>query len=350
MTFQKKIIIQALLLLSSATYAQNTLSTATNSLRPDSVGKEVMNFLDPGCSGENICWDFSNIEVQNTKAATMLLYDLTDKLLWDENGSLVTYKPSTDSLLISRIETPLYEMNYSQPIVSLMFPFQYGSSISNPFSGTGSYEGKLLLSEHGYNTVTADGSGTLILADEDTLRNVLRVSTTRSAEVTITDKESAAEYGTLQKATDIHEWYARGYRYPVLKCFEERISKDSTLLRTTHYSQRINPTEMALLEDPANEDIRIADSLAHAAANPLRNLSFTNNGNAAIVTYDLATDTHVSMTLADSRAIVYWRSESDESSGTHHEHRVSLTGLLRGQYIIYINAGGAIYSNKVNVK
>ena len=60
MTFQKTIIIQALLLLSSATYAQNTLSTATNSLRPDSVGKEVMNFMDPGCLGENVCWDFSN--------------------------------------------------------------------------------------------------------------------------------------------------------------------------------------------------------------------------------------------------------------------------------------------------
>ena len=350
MTFQKTIIIQALLLLSSATYAQNTLSTQTNSLRPDSVGKEVMNFLDPGCSGENVCWDFSNIEVQNAKAAAMQLYDFSDRIVWDENGSLVTYKPSADSLLISRIETPLYEMNYSQPIVSMMFPFQYGSSISNPFSGTGSYEGKLLLCEHGTNTVTADGSGTLILANGDTLRNVLRVATTRSADVTIIDKETAKEYGTLQKATDIYEWYARGYRYPVLKCFEERISKDSTLLRTIHYSQRISPTEMAQLEDPANEDIRIADSLAHAAANPLRNLTFTNNGNAAIVTYDLATDTHVSMTLADSRAIVYWRSESDESAGTHHEHNVPLTGLLRGQYIIYINAGGAIYSNKVNVK
>lgn len=26
---------------------------SNNSLRPDSVGKEVMNFLDSGCSGEN---------------------------------------------------------------------------------------------------------------------------------------------------------------------------------------------------------------------------------------------------------------------------------------------------------
>lgn len=171
----KYVMLLALHLFFSATYAQNTLSTLTNSLRPDSVGKEVMNFLDPDCSGENVCWDFSKMEVQDAKAATMQLYDLTDKLLWDENGSLITYMPSADSLLISRIETPLYEMNYSQPIVSMVFPFLYGSSISNPFSGTGSYEGKLLLSEHGTNTVTADGSGTLILADGDTLRNVLRV-------------------------------------------------------------------------------------------------------------------------------------------------------------------------------
>ena len=103
MKLQKPTILFALFLLSSATYAQNTLSTQTNSLRPDSVGKEVMNFLDPGCSGENVCWDFSKIETQDAKAAAMQLYDLSDRTVWDENGSLVTYKPSTDSLLISRM-------------------------------------------------------------------------------------------------------------------------------------------------------------------------------------------------------------------------------------------------------
>ena len=145
------------------------------------------------------------------------------------------------------------------------------------------------------------------------------------------------------------EWYARGYRYPVLKSVEERISKEGTLLRTVRYSQRISPAEMALLEDPENEDIRLADSLAYAAANPLRNMHVANNGSSATVSYDLATDAHVSMTLANSQGMVFWRYESDELAGNQYQHEVPLTGLPRGQYVIYINVNGTIYSNKVNV-
>lgn len=45
------------LLISSAAYAQNTLSYQTNSLRQDSVEKEVINFIEPGCSGQDVLWD-----------------------------------------------------------------------------------------------------------------------------------------------------------------------------------------------------------------------------------------------------------------------------------------------------
>lgn len=345
----QRYIILALLLFSSATYAQNTLSSQTNSLRPDSVGKEVINFLEPGCSGQDVLWDFSDLEPRDSKACSMQLYSLTDRLLWDESGSLVTYLPSADSLLISRIETPLYEMDYSKPIISMVFPFSYGSSLTTPFSGVGSYEGKLDLTEVGTNAVTADATGTLILAEGDTLRNILRVSTSRNADVSIINHETTEDYGTLQKATDITEWYARGYRYPVLKSVEERISKEGTLLRTVRYSQRISPAEMALLEDPENEDIRLADSLAYAAANPLRNMHVANNGSSATVSYDVATDAHISMTLANSQGMVFWRYESDEAAGNSYQHEVPLTGLHRGQYVICINANGTIYNNKVNV-
>jgi len=47
----KYTIILALLFISSATYAQNTLNSQANALRQDSVGKEVINFIEPGCSG-----------------------------------------------------------------------------------------------------------------------------------------------------------------------------------------------------------------------------------------------------------------------------------------------------------
>ena len=60
-------ILQALLLISSATYAQNTLRYQTNSLRPDSVGKEVINFIEPGCSGLEVLYINAGGAVYNNK-------------------------------------------------------------------------------------------------------------------------------------------------------------------------------------------------------------------------------------------------------------------------------------------
>ena len=55
------------------------------------------------------------------------------------------------------------------------------------------------------------------------------------------------------------------------------------------------------------------------------------------------------MTLADSRAIVYWRYENDEQAGGGKQVEVPLDGLRRGQYIIYINVNGVLNAAKINV-
>ena len=331
-----------------AVYSQNTLSIANNSLRPDSINGTVIPFVDYGIEGENVIWDFSEIALEDSDTTCISLYECDDRMLWDESGSLTTYRCNGDSLLITRIETPQHEMDFSDPLVAMAYPFQYGKTVRKRFSGRGIHEGKLSLAENGTCQVAADSYGTLVLPSGDTLRNVLRVHTSRMSSVDISYRNMDNTIGVLDKVVDIYEWYARGYRYPVLRTREMKLSKDGSLLRVMRSSSIVTPDSQRGLDDPENEEIRSNDSVMIANADIIE-YDVAVNGNTATVTYGLKADAHVSMTLADSRAIVYWRYENEGKAGDDIQVEVPLAGLRRGQYIIYINANGSLSAVKINV-
>lgn len=331
-------------------FPQNTLERKYNSLRPDSINKEIIPYFDAGCEGENVTWDFSADNETPCDTTLFAIYYTGNKILWDYNGSLDTYFQRNDSLLLCRKESPLYEMDYHEPVVCMTYPFNYGCSISNRFSGTGSYEGKLSLSEQGMANVVADAYGRIILAEGDTINNVTRVRTTLTADVTVSDKTGENTICRVKKDTETFRWYARGYRYPVIENFSEKVFHEGRLIAQSQHAGRIPIDELKSLVDEENEDIRRQDSLAYVQAHPLESLGVTNRGYEAEVGYTLLTDAHVSMTLANSSGMVFWRFDEDEYAGESYSHRIPLSGLLRGQYVVYINANGEVENAKINIE
>lgn len=333
------------------TQAQNILTYSCNSLRPDSINKEIVPYFDAGCEGENVTWDFSSDDDISPRDTTLYtIYDMGGKIAWDNNGSLDTYLQRNDSLLLCRMESPLYEMDYHEPVVCMTYPFCFGNNISNTFSGVGSYEGKLSLSEQGTTNVSADAYGRIVLAEGDTINNVTRVRTTLSADVTVKDRMGEEVLCLMKKETETYRWYARGYRYPVIENFTERVFHEGKLIAQRQNASRISIEELENIIDEENEDIRRQDSLAYAQAHPIESLAVTNRGSVADVSYSLLTDAHVSITLANSSGIVFWRFDEDEYAGESYSHSIPLSGLLRGQYVFYINANGEIENAKINVE
>lgn len=154
----------------------------------------------------------------------------------------------------------------------------------------------------------------------------------------------------MKKETETYRWYARGYRYPVIENFSERVFHEGKLIAQRQNASRISIEELESIIDEENEDIRRQDSLAYAQAHPIESLAVTNRGSVADVSYSLLTDAHVSITLANSSGIVFWRFDEDEYAGESYSHSIPLSGLLRGQYVVYINANGEIENAKINVE
>lgn len=326
-------------------HSQNHLSSIHNALRPDSLNSQTIPLFDIGCEGENVTWDYSDADIGDMPDTTAVcLYALGEKYLWDDNGAMTTYRQPGDTLLIIREESPLYEMDFDVPVVRMIFPFFYGSSISAPFSGSGSFEDRLVMSENGVSRITGDAYGTIILPGGDTVRNVLRVHTVLNSDIEVSEMRSGELIGGMQKVTDTYEWYARGYRYPVLKITGNYLVSGDEIVSAEVNAHSMSPGMQKAIEDEDNEELREDDGARSAI-----NYDAQVNGYTATISYDLLEDAHISMALVDSKGIVYWRYEEDMPACEGCQTNVPLSGLLRGQYVIYINVNGEHNDFKFNI-
>lgn len=203
------------------------------------------------------------------------------------------------------------------------------------------------MKEHGTSTVNGDGYGILILAEGDTLRNVLRLHTAIVSDIDVSNRYTGEDLKTLHRQTDTYRWYARGYRYAVLETIDENIKMNNKVVSERKTTHRISPDMQTTSEDLANEDIRHQDAIAKA---DVISYNLEVKGSSAELKYDLKADAHIGMTLCGAQGIVYWRYDADKQAGENYRQSIPLTGLLRGQYVVYINTNGKIYSANVNVE
>ena len=341
----KAIITTWLFLVGTFASAQNILSSKYNALRSDSLNNEIIPYVEAGYEGENVVWDFTSIEYDEEPDTTnACIYNVDDRLLWDCNGFMTTYRQTIDSLLICREETPLYEMNYNKPLVKIIYPFGYGSSFSKSFSGIGAYKDKLKLYEDGISVVKGDACGILIIAPRDTIRNVLRVNTRIESTLDVQDQNGSL--CKLNRIVDMYEWYARGYRYPVFKTTADILIYGNNVIHKEQTAERMTPELQQILVDKENELIRPKTS----ERTGLDNFDVIIDNYNATASYNLTTDALVNINLANSSGIVYWRYSAYETAGNMYYHDIPLSGLVKGQYGININVNGIVKSKIINVQ
>ncbi len=167
-----------------------------------------------------------------------------DSLIAIDNTGMNRYWLKGDSLLLVGTENRLMHIDYAQPEMWLRFPMNLGDSIRGLFEGKGQYCERLFLRKVGRYTTKAEALGSLLMANSDTIYNVLRLRTERvTATLAQPLDNMIATYGTIDNipllgndsiikllATDGRvvrtvtlRYYAPGCRYPVLETSETSI-------------------------------------------------------------------------------------------------------------------------------
>jgi hypothetical protein len=274
--------------------AQHTLQSDLNQFRADDMLiKQQVSYKDPGRTGENVLWNFSQLSVVNDAYELFYSAGRDSVVIGTEHLTRYSYTLSNDSLLLLGFRNPTTQMRNKQAELLLKFPVNFGDSIKNYYYSHGKHGNRLELDDMGTIATSADAYGMMVLPNQDTLKHVLRTHTvkyiakdTKPISGEFQQKENEQYYispdsidyrlasDTVIFVTETFRWYEQGYRYPVFETVRsweqhQQKRKRHEFLATAFF---FPPQEQYYLQDDAN--LAVLDSLENANNDPWAGLTY----------------------------------------------------------------------------
>jgi hypothetical protein len=182
-------------------------------------------------TGANTHWDFSKMKtasnnITSTFVATAAVPSASAytgcNMVQDNNGSYTFLKsvttPTTRTEVLG-ITLPIASINFTNSAIAAVYPISLGSSSTDNAAGTAVITGSTFPAS-GKMTFTADGTGTLTLADGLVYSNVIRVKTVLS--FSITTPLFPITIGSVQQTN--YDYYDTSEKFPVLSISYQSIS------------------------------------------------------------------------------------------------------------------------------
>lgn len=197
--------------------AQDAITTKCNMMRDaDSLSMQRMEYLWAGEKGKKQTWDFSSLEALRGDYPVKICVDSTGTIGRYDSNSIRQYRLKSQALHMTHYEDRLELVRYDKAKLAMRYPFQYGDSIAEPFSGEGIYCGDHKVKVEGQVILQVDGAGTLILSERDTLHKALRVCTITTTSMAMDVDSAYIDPDNLkQEVEERYDWYVPGYRYPL---------------------------------------------------------------------------------------------------------------------------------------
>jgi len=244
----RHLFLTTALVLPAFAEAQDLLTCSTNALRHgDILCRIEIPYQGEGERGEASVWTLpaipddspDHLQAVRSNGDTIVIYERDRMLHYLVRGDTL-YSKGEQSRRAYRI--------LSQERPELVYPFQYGDSISGCYEGDCRYE-DIRYTACGQGYTVADGMG-LLTDGEDTLRHVLRLHLHDYFE------DHHGNGVSEQWSRDCYRWYCMGYRYPVMEtvvtCRHNGAEQDQADSITYLY---LPVMQLELDEDVPNEEL-----------------------------------------------------------------------------------------------
>jgi hypothetical protein len=232
MTKNTTLVLSLLLQCVSIVQAQYVLKENLNIPRiGDGIIKQQVEFKGAGRVGENVIWNFSNLELLGDNYGLIYLpplqlssgdylmgndtFNTSENLLMCHEYKTNYFYEIRDSILfLLGHQNSMDIMKHLTPVPYLKFPMYYGEKLEYNTRSKDIFSKNTPLFIRGYFTMDADAYGILILPTGDTLKQVLRIHTIHKQ---LSDSVKEMNYIHVNTITENYRWYARGLRYPVFE-------------------------------------------------------------------------------------------------------------------------------------
>lgn len=345
--------------------SQGLLNLTNNSIHAgDSITLEKVDYTQPGDGGNGAVWDFSGLETIGHSYIKYACISDSSIAGYTPVGSY-KYEIENNHIMLTGYESRMHSLDYRPYQTVLPLPLQYGQTIAKSYHGEGRYCGTHYERILGNVKITADGEGTLILSESDTLCNTLRVYTLNTMSVRLNADSCKNDSDNLkQVVTERYQWFARGFRYPLFETVTSSTFDNLNHVATTQYAYRCPPEIQILLNDTINERIRNSDKsnyqgviTNHSSSEDIDKSNSNRfdyeivvNRNQISINYDVSEASTIHAMIVDVLGNVEYHTQQITPAGSGYTLNLDSSNLRRGQYIIYINVNGTIYNAKIPIK
>lgn len=280
--------------------------------------------------------------------------DSTDMISIIEPGRILYYRTNTDTLVLIGSESTLEKRDYALRKTTRRLPLVYGDSIGKPFRCEGMYCGDHPFREVGTATVKVDAAGSIVLAENDTLSNVLRVHTIDSYSICMDIDSAALDTARLAQVIDErYEWYLPESQYPFIEDVTSTSYYNMDAVGTTKYAYCNLPEAVAaryITSDEGNETDEQEGFTDEEQQMPdIIHYDIETHGNVIQIAYSLDEDATITTIVASHTGMLYSSRQWTQAAGQGYSVQIDCNGLRSGTYILYINVNGKVYSEKVTL-
>lgn len=321
----------------------------------DSIQRNRIRYFSPGKGGNKRVWDFSKKLISKESSKVMFVKDSTGLVSVIEPGKIKYYQTISDTLFLMGSESSLEKREYINNKFSKKFPLEYCDSVKKTFRCEGMYCGDHPFRETGTTMVKVDGMGSIILAENDTVKNVKRVHTIDTYSKCMDINVAALDTARLVQVIDEkYEWYLPESEYPIIELFTSTTYHNMDITGTTRSAFCNLPENMTSFyvteEDDGNEasegygfeDCEMPDP-------DIIHYKIDTQGDIISINYDLDEDANISIIVANHMGISYRHKTLTQTAGQAYSMQIDCNGLRPGTYILYINVNGKIYCKKVTL-
>lgn len=322
----------------------------------DSLQKCSIRYFTPGKGGRGKVWDFSRKLSSRATSQVMFLKDSTGVVSVVEPGKTSRYLTTPDTLVLIGTESRLQEREYVRTKLSKVFPLAYDGSVRNRFRCEGMYCGNHPFREVGTTLVKVDAEGSVVLAENDTLRDVKRVHTIDTYSVCMDLSREALDTARLTQVIDErYEWYLPESQYPIFESVTSTTYSNMDAIGTTKCAFCNLPEDMAAhyiteAEDEEEETEEDDNSFDEETTEPdIIHYKVETSGGVIRLSYELDEEATITTIVASHMGMTYKHKTWTQDAGQGYTAQIDCNGLRQGTYILYINVNGKIYSEKVRL-
>ena len=210
--------------------AQNLeILESTNYLRVgDSIHYDfVIPIISQNSNVSEHTWDFSNSKYLGQEKEVFFVGNDSNRIKMIDKDAILDFSQDKEHLLLKRLQTPLLNIDFGNSFEYLKFPFPLNDSLTCQIEGKGTYCSKNKLVLSGTCCTKTMAKGKLIMPYNDSLNNALLIQRSIVANINVSNDSlmSVKQDEPMKFKAAIFEWYAMGYRYPILKIIEASIKK-----------------------------------------------------------------------------------------------------------------------------